>query len=293
MVELETVLAVFEACSFSFNLVSDSNYVVNAVRLLEAVGVIRSTSTIFTLLCKLQQLIWSRNNKFFIQHIRAHTGLPGRLSAGNEEVDQLTRAEGVFLASPLDQAQQFHKDYHVNARTLQQKFYIPRAEARRVVLQCPQCVIFTHPPSIGVNPCGLLPLKIWQMDVTHFSEFGTLKYVHVSVDTCSGIIHATPSSGEKAHNVIGHCLEAWAAWGKHQQLKTDNGPAYTAHSFTSFCDKLDIILNHGLPYNPQGQGIVERAHHTLKECLLKQKGGIGQGRTPKERISLALLTLNF
>ena len=29
----------------------------------------------------------------------------------------------------------------------------------------------------------------------------------------------------------------------------------------------------GLPYNPQGQGIVEHAHHTLKSYLIKQKGG--------------------
>ena len=28
----------------------------------------------------------------------------------------------------------------------------------------------------------------------------------------------------------------------------------------------------GLPYNPQGQDIVERAHHTLKSYLIKQKG---------------------
>ncbi|ERE83771.1 putative Pol polyprotein [Cricetulus griseus] len=131
------------------------------------------------------------------------------------------------------------------------------------------------------------------MDVTHIHEFGTLTYVHVSVDTRSGVIHATPLSGEKARKVIAHCLEAWAAWGMPQQLKTDNEPAYTAVSFSAFCKQMHIDLKHGLPYNPQGQGIVERAHRTLKECLIKQKGGIGQGRTPKERISLALLTLNF
>ena len=130
-------------------------------------------------------------------------------------------------------------------------------------------------------------------DVTHISEFGTLKYVHVSVDTCSGIIHATAMSGEKARNVIGHCLEAWAAWGQPCQLKTDNGPAYTAQSFQPFCKQMNVQLNHRLPYNLQGQGIVERAHCTLKECLIKQKGGIGNGRTPKERLSLALFTLNF
>lgn len=58
------------------------------------------------------------------------------------------------------------------------------------------------------------------MDVTHVPEFGKLKYVHVSVDTCSGIVHATPMSGEKAIYAIQHCLDAWAAWGKPQQLKT-------------------------------------------------------------------------
>lgn len=65
------------------------------------------------------------------------------------------------------------------------------------------------------------------MDVTHISEFGKMKYVHVSVDKCSGIIHAIPMTGEKATQVIAYCLEAWAAWDKPQQLKTDNGPAYT------------------------------------------------------------------
>lgn len=201
--------------------------------------------------------------------------------------------EYIFLCSTLDRARDFHKNFHVNAKTLQQKFHLSRADARQVILDCAQCAVHHHPPCLGVNPRGLLPLKVWQMDVTHVAEFGSLKYVHVSVDTCSGIIHATPLSGEKARNVVTHCLEAWAAWGKPRQLKTDNGPAYTAQSFASFCKQMEVQLLHGLPYNPQGQGIVERAHRTLKECLNKQKGGIGYGRTPKERLSLALFTINF
>lgn len=100
-------------------------------------------------------------------------------------------------------------------------------------------------------------------------------------------------TGEKTRNVVTHCLEAWAAWGKPEQLKTDNGPAYTAQSFATFCAQLHVSHVSGLPYNPQGQGIVERAHRTLKEILLKQKGGIGEGRTPRKQISLALFTLNF
>jgi transposase InsO family protein len=126
------------------------------------------------------------------------------------------------------------------------------------------------------------------MDVTHVLAFGKLKYVHVSIDTCS--IFASPMSGEKSRNVVGHCLESWAAWGKPDSLKTDNGPAYTSKSFQTFCKIMQVSHSTGLPYNPQGQ---ERAHRTLKELLQKQKGGIADGQPPKEQLSLALFTLNF
>ena len=115
----------------------------------------------------------------------------------------------------------------------------------------------------------------------------------MSINTCSDVIHTTPLTKKKAHNVIAHCLKTWATWNKPQQLKTNNGPAYTCQMFASFCLQMEVLLIHGLPYKPQGQGIVERAHRTLKECLQKQKGGIGHGRSPKERLSLALFTIIF
>ena len=88
--------------------------------------------------------------------------------------------------------------------------------------------------SKGVNPWGLRPLHLWQMDVTHFLKFGKLKYIHVSIDTASGIIFASLQTGKKARHVIAHCSEAWGAWGQPKELKTDNGPAYTSASFVPF-----------------------------------------------------------
>lgn len=46
----------------------------------------------------------------------------------------------------------------------------------------------------------------------------------------------------------------------------------------------------GLPYNPQGQGIVERAHRTLKSYFIKQKGGVDETlpSVPKIVVSMAL-----
>ena len=55
---------------------------------------------------------------------------------------------------------------------------------------------------------------------------------------------------------------------------------------------MGVHLVHSIPYNPQGQGITERAHRTLKECLIKQKGGVASGATPRERLAIAFY-LNF
>ncbi|KAL6084845.1 hypothetical protein STEG23_026640 [Scotinomys teguina] len=215
------------------------------------------------------------------------------MSQANELADRATRMMAGVIADPLAMAKEFHQLYHVSANTLRQRFHISRKLAREVVRSCQSCVTFIHPPHVGVNPRGLRPNALWQMDVTHVTEFGRLKYVHVSVDTFSGIIYATAMAGERVIHVKTHCLEAWAAWGKSLRLKTDNGPAYASHGFHAFCAQLQVSHSTGLPYNPQGQGIVERANKSLKELLEKQNEGIAEGATPRERLALALFTLNF
>jgi hypothetical protein len=58
---------------------------------------------------------------------------------------------------------------------------------------------------------------------------------------------------------------------------------------------MNVTHQTGLPYNPQGQGIVERAHCTLKTYLIKQKGGVEEAlpSVPRVAVSMALFTLNF
>lgn len=272
VIELQIVIKVFEQHSGAFNLISDSQYVVNALAILEVVGRVNLRSSIGDLLSKLQNLLLHRSSPFFVQHIRAHTGLPGPLAEGNDIVDKAAQA-AVFLACPaLDLARDFHSKFHVNSKTLASHFGVTRAEAREIFKACQACPPLLPQPSFGVNPRGLLPLQVWQMDVTHFAKFGKLQFVHVSIDTASEVIFASLHTGEKSCHVIAHCFEAWGAWGQPKELKTDNGPAYTSNTFVSFCKMMGVHLVHGIPYNPQGQGIIGCAHRTLKECLRKQKG---------------------
>jgi transposase InsO family protein len=111
------------------------------------------------------------------------------------------------------------------------------------------------------------------MDVIHIPSFGQQCYVHVSGDTYSGYIFASTQASEVTKYVITHRLAAFASMGKPQQFKTDNGPEYTSTAFQQFCEAYQIHHITSMPYNPQGQAIVEHAHTTLKMQLKKLKVG--------------------
>ena len=96
-------------------------------------------------------------------------------------------------------------------------------------LICPDCqALAKAPPTLGIDPRGLRPRMIWQTDVTHYQPFGRLKYLHISVDTHSGALHATPLTRKSAKNIRAHCLKAFSHLGCPQEIKTDNGPGYIA-----------------------------------------------------------------
>lgn len=136
-----------------------------------------------------------------------------------------------------------------------------------------------------------LALQLWQMDITHISEFGCLKYVHASIDTFSLAIWATVQTGESARHVIKHVHATIAALGVPLCIKTDNGLVYISHTFQNFCQQWGIRHITGIPHSPTGHGIIERAHSTLKALLHKQKGGIPL--PPAEQVAKVIYVLNF
>ena len=291
-----TVLQRFEHCPV--NIYSDSRYVVGALQKLEMVPTIQPQMPTFDMFCKIQKLIRQRDHPFFIGHIRAHTDLPGPLALGNELADAATRTTQVFFSESqgIAAAQEAHRLHHLNAQTLRQKFLITREQAREIVKSCKNCLPYLPDPHLGVNPRGLVPGQLWQMDVTHLPTFGKLKYVHVTIDTFSGFIVASAHMGEAAKDVIGHMMQAMATLGQPASVKTDNGPGYTSSKFKQFCATLGIKHITGIPYNPQGQGIVERAHQTLKNTINKlraQETLFPHKGNQKLVLAQALFVLNF
>ena len=141
--------------------------------------------------------------------------------------------------------------------------------------------------SIGINPRGLEPQITWQPDVTHCLPFGEFKFIHVSIDTFSRALHASALTGKSRPTG----LRLVAIWAVHKlKLVTDQGiqpdPLKISYKDGEFNTKQAsvIIL--------QANQIVERAHHTFKTLLNKQKRR-SQETSPRNRIMLAMYTYNF
>lgn len=79
IVECQMVLEVIRNFPGPLNIYSDSLYVVNAVRCLEASAIISTISPVSCVFLALRQEIRSRKYPFYITHIRAHSLLPGPL----------------------------------------------------------------------------------------------------------------------------------------------------------------------------------------------------------------------
>ena len=130
------------------------------------------------------------------------------------------------------------------------------------------------------------------MDVTHIPAFGKLSFVHVTVDTFSHVIIASARSGEATRDVIQHLFQCFSQIGLHKQIKTDNAPAYTSGAFRRFCQQFSIIHSTVIPYNPQSQAIVERAHQTLKSQIAKLRQGEFKYSSPHHVLHHALFVIN-
>ncbi|CAD7693502.1 unnamed protein product [Nyctereutes procyonoides] len=233
--ELYAVMKTLEIYQEPFNLYSDSQYIARILPILADSFINSNDEELSCLFHKIQQLLLKRVSPIFVSHIRAHSGLPGPLSSGNDLADRYTHLYSVIAnKDSVSMAMKSHSLFHQNAQSLRKQFPITREQARQIIKNCSLCPQYVNTPSFAINPRGLLPNDLWQMDVTHYSSFNKLQFVHVSIDTYSGMIVASAHSGESFTDVQNHLFHAFAYMGMPKRLKTDNGSAYISQAFKTF-----------------------------------------------------------
>ena len=75
----------------------------------------------------------------------------------------------VSLADTFQSAVMSHQFFHQNSQALCKEFDIPQAQAKQIIIECPDCqALAKAPPTLRINPRGLQPRIIWQTDITHY-----------------------------------------------------------------------------------------------------------------------------
>ncbi|NXD87533.1 POK6 protein, partial [Halcyon senegalensis] len=261
IVELRSMVMVFQNFMGPVNIVTDSAYVAGLVCHLDK-AVLRHVGNekLFGILKLLWIEIQKHRSPYYIMHIRSNARKDATVAA------VVMRP----VSNRKQQAIESHRFFHQGHRALRCQFQLSNSEAWAIVAACPDCQGQHVPHYYGTNPRGLRALQVWQTDVTHVTEFGRLKYVHVSIDIFSSVVVATANIGKAAKDVIQDRQWAFSVAGAPQQVKTDNGLAYMSTKLAAFLQLWGITHVTGIPHSPTRQGIVEHAHDTV-ECMLQKQ----------------------
>ena len=130
----------------SFDIYTDSKYLASLFPDFVTTFLYNLDEELYTLFSQTQALIRSHMEPFFIAHIRAHSGLPGPLVAGNDAVDRL-------IAHIFTSANDKHANLHTNANRLHSKYHIALTETWHIIKTYDVCAPLHIRTTIsGINP---------------------------------------------------------------------------------------------------------------------------------------------
>ncbi len=93
------------------------------------------------------------------------------------------------------------------------------------------------------------------------------RYVLTVVDHYSRFFRFFPLKTKHTQHIIEHMWQYVADYGTPRNVVMDNGGEFTSKDFQDFCTRHSITACYTTPYHPQGTGITERMHRTLKSVL--------------------------
>lgn len=94
-------------------------------------------------------------------------------------------------------------------------------------------------------------------------------YLLTCIDRYTRWLEALPISDQTAETVAKAFFNGWIVrFGSPVYLVTDQGRNFTSHLFKEVSSLLGIELKHTTAYHPQCNGLIERAHRTLKAALM-------------------------
>ena len=145
------------------------------------------------------------------------------------------------------------------------------------ILSCETCRQFnkqTHKPApFHTRPVFTEPFDEIALDIIGplpRSKHGN-RFALTAICMASRWPEVYPLRDTKAESIVDGLIEFLTRNGIPSKILTDQGSQFTSEVMTQTCQRLGITHITTVPYRPQGNGILERFHGTLKPLLAKAK----------------------
>lgn len=109
------------------------------------------------------------------------------------------------------------------------------------------------------------PMERVHVDFFHFGG----QTFFIFIDAYSRWIEIRRMKRTNAPCLIQVLVELFGIFGFPVELVCDNGPPFNSYEFRKACEGRKVKLTHSPPYNPESNGLVERAVQTTKSVLRK------------------------
>jgi len=146
----------------------------------------------------------------------------------------------------------------------------PNKLIKQVVRQCIECNSI-DPEAVRVCPGSLSVPDVWHrlaIDVTHVGSERFLTIIDCGPSRF-GIWRKLPS--EDAETVSRVMEDVFQERGPPRELLLDNATAFRSQALAELCLKWGVHLEFRAAYYPQGNGIVERHHRTIKRIVARAR----------------------
>ena len=150
---------------------------------------------------------------------------------------------------------------------------VKRADVADILAHCDECAKIC--PATNTNyPKGHLSCdQVWRKvstDVTHFGRQAYLTIIDLGSRYCVWRMLRT----ESAEEICFQLHQLFAELGPPQTMLSDNAPVYRSAKMKSLMDRWDIVQEFSCAYRPQGNGISERNHRTIKTMAARSANSI-------------------
>lgn len=145
---------------------------------------------------------------------------------------------------------------------------ISRKHIARVIRQCEACQSF-DPAPVRWNIGNLEVSEIWQrvsMDVTHVNSAQFLTLVDCGP---SRFAIWRRLQRHDSHQIVQILNQVFCERGAPHEILTDNATSFRSSVFQNFAQQWNVKMTFRCAYYPQGNGISERMHRTVKRIVAR------------------------